>query len=116
MEKTKVDGRHVLCCHHGVRLVSSPSGVLSLILNCGENLINPPMVDALGAALDIVDQTSHPKALIVTSTDDKFFMNGLDVAWMSSHPDGVLSLMQKFWKVLARLLTLNCHTVGVLQA
>lgn len=96
--------------HELLRLMRSESGVLSLQLQAGENRINRPMVDALHAALQVVEQRAHPKALIVSSSG-KFFMNGLDLAWMSEHPDDAISVVADFWKLLARILTLDCHTV-----
>ncbi|KAL3916575.1 MAG: hypothetical protein SGPRY_006762 [Prymnesium sp.] len=96
--------------HELLRLTRSESGVLSLQLQAGENLVNRPMVDALHAALQVVEQRAHPKALIVSSSG-KFFMNGLDLAWMSEHPDDAISVVADFWKLLARILTLDCHTV-----
>ena len=53
--------------HDGVRLTAAPSGVLTLSLERQENVVNPSMVNALDAALTVVEQREHPKALIVTS-------------------------------------------------
>ena len=101
--------------HDGVRLTAAPSGVLTLSLERQENVVNPSMVNALDAALTVVEQREHPKALIVTSSGAKFFSNGLDVNWMAGHPNEAFSMMEAFWKVLARCLPLNCHTVAAIN-
>ena len=101
--------------HDGVRLTATPNGVLTLSLEREENVVNPSMVDAISAALTVVEQRDHPKALVVTSSSAKFFSNGLDVKWMAGHPNEAFAMMEAFWKVLARMLTLDCHTVAAIN-
>jgi Delta3-Delta2-enoyl-CoA isomerase len=93
-----------------VTLTCRPDGVFTLVL-CGEqNLINPPMVTELTTALSLVEAAPHPKALCVTA-EGKFFSNGLDVTWMSENPGEAFSMIESFWRFLAQLLVLPCHTV-----
>ena len=96
--------------NEGVTLSAAPSGVLTLALNRGENLINPQMVDALSTALALAENADHPKSLCV-SAQGKFFSNGLDIAWMGDNPEAVNPMIEQFWRLLGRLLVLNCHTV-----
>ncbi|KAL1523254.1 hypothetical protein AB1Y20_018204 [Prymnesium parvum] len=101
--------------HDGVTLSCDESGVLTLSLDRGENRVDKAMVDALTAALTIVESRPHPKALLVTSGGEKFFMNGLDLQWMSEHAEQAISVLEGFWRLLARLLTLDCHTVAAVN-
>ena len=55
-----------------------------LTLNNGENRWTTSMVKELNAALDEVEQTSGPQALVTASSDSKFFSNGLDLDWITS--------------------------------
>ena len=38
-------------------------------------------VDAMNEALDTVEGSSGPAALVTTGGEDKFYSNGLDLAW-----------------------------------
>ena len=50
--------------------------------------------------------------MITGGDDNKFLSNGLDLTWMMEHGQSSDEMIRTFWKdVLARLLTLNCHTV-----
>jgi Delta3-Delta2-enoyl-CoA isomerase len=103
-----------LFAEDGVSLTAAPSGVLTLTLSRTENLINSTMVDLLSRALTVVEQASHPKALCITA-EGKFFSNGLDVTWMGENAGEALSMIKAFWRVLARLLVLDCHTVAAIN-
>lgn len=48
----------------------------------GENRFNREFVDLLHGALDTIEATTGPAALVVTG-EGKFFSNGLDVEWMA---------------------------------
>lgn len=94
----------------GVSVSSAPSGVLTLLLDRNDNVVNPSMVHALDGALATVEAAEHPKALVVTGKG-KFFSNGLDVNWMMANPAEAPSMVESFWRFLARLLVLDCRTV-----
>ena len=94
----------------GVSLVRRESGVLVLTVDRNENKINPEYVAALARALDAAEKAEHPKALVVTGVG-KFFGNGLDVEWMAANPADATGMIQTFFTQLAKLLTMNCHTV-----
>jgi enoyl-CoA hydratase/carnithine racemase len=55
----------------------------------GENRFNRPFVDAVNAALDEVERSKGPAALVTTG-GGKFYSNGLDLDWMTG--DGVSEL------------------------
>jgi len=99
----------------GVALTRAPAtGVLTLDMGGGPNLINPTMVSALMAAVDAAEKAEHPKALIV-SASGKWLCNGLDIAWMATNPKETPAFLESFWRFLARLLVLDCHTVAAIN-
>jgi len=56
--------------------------VFVLTLCAGENRFNRPFLDALTAALDEIEASNGPAAL-VTVGEGKFYSNGLDLDWLS---------------------------------
>eukprot|EP00427_Karlodinium_veneficum_P021041 CAMPEP_0169107300 /NCGR_PEP_ID=MMETSP1015-20121227/24807_1 /TAXON_ID=342587 /ORGANISM="Karlodinium micrum, Strain CCMP2283" /LENGTH=254 /DNA_ID=CAMNT_0009168819 /DNA_START=58 /DNA_END=822 /DNA_ORIENTATION=- len=94
-------------------IVDGESHVLTLTLDRGECRIHPESIQLLSEALEVVEKAPHPKALVITGTG-KFFCNGLDVEWMAKHADSS-SMIESFWRFLARLLVLDCHTVCALN-
>ena len=65
--------------------------IYHIIMDAGENRWNTTFVREFSKALDEVEKDDGPGALITSSTDPKFFSNGLDLNWMESpqdHPDG----------------------------
>ena len=64
-----------------------------LTMNDGENRWNTTFVRAFASALDEVEASSGPAALVTRSSNEKFFSNGLDLDWISTreeHVGGVL--------------------------
>ena len=60
-------------------------------MDAGENRWNTTFVREIAKALDTIEDDEGPGALITSSTDSKFFSNGLDLDWMQApeeHPDG----------------------------
>lgn len=94
----------------GVSVSSAPSGVLTLLLDRNDNVVNPSMIRALDGALAAIEAAEHPKALVVIGKG-KFFSNGLDVNWMMANPAEAPAMVESFWRFLARLLVLDCRTV-----
>jgi enoyl-CoA hydratase/carnithine racemase len=79
--------------------------VFILTMQSGENRFNRPFLDALNAALDEIERSSGPAALVTTG-QDKFYSNGLDLAWLSG--DGaseggafISSVLKLFGRVMA---------------
>ena len=99
----------------GIQLTSSEeSGIFVVSLDRKENVVNPAFVEALSACIDIVEGAPHPKALVVRGVG-KFFSNGLDLTYMLSRPAGAAPLVESFWRVLARILVLDCRSVAALN-
>ena len=99
----------------GIQLTSSEeSGIFIVSLDRKENVVNPAFVEALSACIDIVESAPHPKALVIRGVG-KFFSNGLDLTYMLSHPEGTAPFIESFWRVLARILVLDCRSVAAIN-
>jgi enoyl-CoA hydratase/carnithine racemase len=86
-----------------------------LTMNAGENRFPPEFVAAFGAALDEVERSPAPVALVTTGTD-KFYSNGLDVTWMMEHgPQVSARFLQDVLALIGRVLTLPCYTVAAVN-
>jgi len=88
--------------------------VFVLDLGADENRFHPDWITAVNTALDEVEGTAGPRAL-VTSATGKFFSNGLDVEWLGAHPDELGSYIADVQHLLARVLTLPVPSVAAVQ-
>jgi enoyl-CoA hydratase/carnithine racemase len=86
------------------------------VLNLGdtENRFHPAWLTAVNAALDEVEGTDGPRALVTAATG-KFFSNGLDLDWLGTHPDQHEDYVNDAHALLARVLALPVITVAALQ-
>lgn len=93
--------------------------VFVLTMNDGENRWNTTFVRAFAAALDEVEASQGPAALVTTSSSDKFFSNGLDLEWISTsadHPGGDRAVFgEEFMAVMGRIITLPIPTVAAVN-
>lgn len=89
--------------------------VFVLTMQAGENRFNRPFVDALNAALDEVEKSSGPAALVTTGSD-KFYSNGLDLTWIMGpdNPEGG-KFIGDVIRLLGRLLMLPVPTVAAIN-
>jgi enoyl-CoA hydratase/carnithine racemase len=89
--------------------------VTILRMSAGENRFNPASLDAIGTALDELERSDGPGALVLTG-DGKFFSNGLDLEWMTSAPPGgAEEVLQRVHALLARVLVFPTATVAALN-
>jgi enoyl-CoA hydratase/carnithine racemase len=88
--------------------------VFVLDLGDTENRFHPDWLTAVGAALDEVEESEGPRALVTTATG-KFFSNGLDLDWLGAHPDQHEDYVNDVHALLARVLALPVITVAALQ-
>jgi enoyl-CoA hydratase/carnithine racemase len=89
--------------------------VAILTMDAGENRFAPDFVHAFGAALDEVERSPAPVALVTTGTG-KFYSNGLDVGWMMEHgPQESAANLQEVLALIGRVLTLPCYTVSAVN-
>eukprot|EP00547_Thalassionema_nitzschioides_P004284 CAMPEP_0194221778 /NCGR_PEP_ID=MMETSP0156-20130528/31335_1 /TAXON_ID=33649 /ORGANISM="Thalassionema nitzschioides, Strain L26-B" /LENGTH=242 /DNA_ID=CAMNT_0038952303 /DNA_START=85 /DNA_END=813 /DNA_ORIENTATION=+ len=100
--------KNVLLDDNGIML-SRNNNIYMLIMGRGQNLVNNELVSSLNKALDMLEQQQqHSKALIITAKG-KFFSNGLDLDALSN------AMIEGFWKVLARILVMDCRTVAAIN-
>jgi len=92
----------------------SATGIFTVILDRFENRFNPFLCRDLSDAISVVEKADHPKALIITGRG-KFFSNGLDIDWMSKHAKETPSMIEEVWRLLARILVIDCRTVAAIN-
>jgi enoyl-CoA hydratase/carnithine racemase len=56
--------------------------VAVVTMNDGENRFNPQFFEAFFKVLDEVEHETHANSLIVTSSHEKIFCNGIDLDWL----------------------------------
>ncbi len=89
--------------------------VFVLRMQAGENRFNPPFLAALAEALDEVEASSDPAALVTTG-EGKFFSNGLDLVWMRGQdPQAIGPFLASFQALLARILAFPLPSVAALN-
>ena len=64
--------------------LSRDGDVFTLTMDAGENRWNTAFVREFAQALDAVEASSGPAALVTRSADAKFFSNGLDLDCLSA--------------------------------
>ncbi|MCH9675704.1 MAG: enoyl-CoA hydratase/isomerase family protein [Gammaproteobacteria bacterium] len=90
--------------------------VFVLTMNAGENRWNTTFVREVAKALDEVEASTGPAALVTASADVKFFSNGLDLDWRRSddvkHPGGDRAVFgPEFMALAARMIEFPMPTV-----
>jgi enoyl-CoA hydratase/carnithine racemase len=90
--------------------------VFVLTMQSGENRFNQLFVEAFNAALDEVEGSSGPAALVSTGGAEKFYSNGLDLAWLAGEGASqgntfVAAVLQ----LLGRLLVFPLPTVAAIN-
>jgi enoyl-CoA hydratase/carnithine racemase len=89
--------------------------VFVLTMTAGENRWTTTSTRAFAAALDEVEASSGPAALVTASADPRFFSNGLDVDWFMSHgehPGGDRrAFTREVMALFARVITFPIPTV-----
>jgi len=94
-------------------------GIFTLTMNDGENRWNTSFVRAFDAALDEVEGSSGPAALVTRSANEKFFSNGLDLDWLRASGEqrgGNREVFgDEFMKLMSRLITLPVPSVAAIN-
>ena len=102
----------------GVRL-EREGDVFVLNMASGENRWNTTFVRDFAAALDEVEASDGPVALVTASDSEKFFSNGLDLEWVGSegeHPGGDRGVFgSEYMALCARLITFPVPTVAAVN-
>ena len=90
--------------------------VFVLTMRSGENRFNRIFIDAMNEALDTVEKSSGPAALVTTGGEEKYYSNGLDLAWMGG--DGAKEapeFVKTVHKLFGRMLTFPVPTVAAIN-
>ncbi len=100
--------------------LSRDGDVFVLTMDAGENRWNTTFVREFGKALDEVEASEGPAALLTTSSSEKFFSNGLDLDWVQSpddHPEGGDRAVfgTEFMQLMGRIILLPLPSVAVIN-
>lgn len=95
--------------------------IFTLVMDAGENRWNTTFVRAYAEALDEIEASEGPAALVTTSSDPKFFSNGLDLDWIRSKnpsdddPGGDRAAFgAEFMTAMSRTITLSVPSVAAI--
>ena len=96
--------------------LTQEENVFILTMDDGENRWNTTFVRAFSNALDEVEASEGPAALVTCSSDQKFFSNGLDLEWRQSRDEGHRGGDRKvfgreFMSLAGRLITFPVPTI-----
>ena len=90
--------------------------VFHLTLDNGENRWDTNLVREINGALDKIEQSQGPAALVTSSSDTKFFSNGLDLDWISNAPsDERAEFSKEFMNLMGRLIMLPVPSICALK-
>jgi enoyl-CoA hydratase/carnithine racemase len=81
-----------------------------LDLGADENRFSPEFLDAANAQLDEIEAAGAQG--LVTTARGKFYTNGLDLDWLTAHPEQMQSYVARVQALLARVLTLPMPTAA----
>ena len=88
-------------------------------LNDGENWFNPSFLDAFLGLLDAVETQTQAATLVVTSTHEKIFSNGIDLQWLQPALQNDLPAAKRFFyqlnQMLKRLLNFPLLTIAAIN-
>ncbi|HZV72327.1 MAG TPA: enoyl-CoA hydratase/isomerase family protein [Conexibacter sp.] len=84
-------------------------------MDAGQNCFRPSMLDALGDALDAIEQDDATRGVVLTGTG-KVFSYGLDIAWMAEVSTAEQDeVVQRAHDLLARVLSFPLPTVAAIN-
>lgn len=90
--------------------------IFILSMQSGENRFNRTFIDALNEALDTVENSSGPAALVTIGGEDKFYSNGLDLAWLSGDGQGEApEFIKTVLKLLGRIMAFPVPTAAAIN-
>jgi enoyl-CoA hydratase/carnithine racemase len=90
--------------------------VFILTMQSGENRFNRLFIEAMNQALDTVEKSSGPAALVTVGGEEKFYSNGLDLAWLMG--DGLKEgkeFIRAVLKFLGRVMGFPVPTVAAIN-
>jgi enoyl-CoA hydratase/carnithine racemase len=90
--------------------------VFVLSMQSGENRLNRTFVEAMNEALDTVEKAGSPAALVTIGGEEKFYSNGLDLAWLGG--DGQAEapeFIKMVLKLLGRIMAFPIPTAAAIN-
>ncbi|MGO8956124.1 MAG: enoyl-CoA hydratase-related protein [Streptosporangiaceae bacterium] len=85
-----------------------------LRMQAGENRFGMDWLDAVNSALDVVEASDAPCAL-VTVGEGKFYSNGMDLEWLATAPERAAEYLSAIYRVLGRMLGFPAITVAAVN-
>ncbi len=85
-----------------------------LRMQAGENRFGLDWMDAVTSALDVVEASVGPCAL-VTVGDGKFYSNGMDLDWLATAPERGSEYLQAIYRLLGRVVGFPVITVAAVN-
>ena len=90
--------------------------VFVLRMNGGENRINQQFLAAMGKALNEVERSTGPSALVTVGGEPKFYSNGFDLEWLASAgSEALAAFIADVQRFLARLLAFPVALVAAIN-
>ena len=94
--------------------LSRQGTVFVLRMTSGENRFNEDFLAAVNEALDEVEASKGPAALVTTG-DGKFYSNGLDLEWLATGAGDLSAFVPGVERLFARVMGLPMATVAALN-
>ena len=90
--------------------------VFILTMQGGENRFNPSFIGGMNRALDEVERSTGPAALVTVGGEEKFYSNGLDLGWLMG--EGIKewkNFIPEVLKFLGRVMAFPVPTVAAIN-
>jgi Delta3-Delta2-enoyl-CoA isomerase len=94
--------------------------VVVLRLNSGENRFNPSFLESLLNVLDEIEKNTDAATLLVTSSHEKIFSNGIDLDWLvpviqNNDTQTAIQFFYQMNKLFRRIVTYPMLTVAAIN-
>jgi enoyl-CoA hydratase/carnithine racemase len=93
--------------------------VAVVTMKSGENRFNPEFLEAFEGLLDDIEHRTGATALLVGSSHEKIWSNGLDLEWLKSEsardPEAATRISDRLMRFLRRLLTYPLITIAAIN-
>lgn len=89
-------------------------------MNSGENRFNYPFLEAMNKVLDQIEDEGQATAIVVTSSDEKIWCNGIDLNWFQplmkeEGPEAAGKFISGMYKLFYRTLLSPLMTVAAIN-
>jgi len=98
----------------GIFHIEKSGDVFVMTMKGGENRFNPTFYRDFHQAMDYVERSEGASALVTTGLD-KFYSNGLDITYLTEHPQETEEFLRGYQNVLKRMLCFPMVTVAALN-